>query len=644
MATTIITTAALPAVEAAAVSSLLSSDGSSPLPSPSPSQPRSPQQARLHAYAPVHSPAPNQAPLCPAQTSPCMAKQPQLPPSLPTKATHGGPFLPTHTKPSGIELNDLSPHPAPALVPVINTGSPPKPAPASTPPAGSHFNANGSSPPGLGSRLKEGVLQVSSFTLSLVFLSTIAGVALLCHIPPAMQHLYDRLTTSNHEERGRPFYATENELHVKRCEDAENWARGMRTLPNDGFVPTEGGIDRIVCDVGYYARRVGLDTETIYVQTADGFILELWHVFDPRHHSPMPTEGSDPASASFAPSQSQRGDKYPVLLLHGLLQSSGTFCVNDDRSLAFSLAKAGYDVWLGNNRCGFHPRHASLNPGDSRMWAWDIREMATLDLPALVDGVLRRCGYATLGLVCHSQGTAQALLALSCDHVPALSQRISVVCALAPAAYAGPLVRKPCFRLMSSLAQPLWRIVFGVHSFVPPMMLAHRWMPARPYGALGYIVFSFLFGWSDCRWDRRLRARMFQFAPVHVSSALMWWWLGRGGFAHAGSILQHAAEDPDIPHTPEQTEANAWYPAGTPPMALWICGSDGLVDGEKLLERLTSAREPHANVVHAKVIPGYEHLDVLWAIDAPEQVNGEVARVLWQTCPVKEACVRPAGC
>jgi len=86
-------------------------------------------------------------------------------------------------------------------------------------------------------------------------------------------------------------------------------------------------------------------------------------------------------------------DKYPVLLLHGLLQASGTFCVNDDSSLAFYLCKSGYDVWLGNNRGYFKPEHKTLKPSDPKFWAWNLQEMASLDLPAMVSFVCAKTNH-----------------------------------------------------------------------------------------------------------------------------------------------------------------------------------------------------------------------------------------------------------
>ncbi|KAK3063610.1 hypothetical protein LTR53_018839, partial [Teratosphaeriaceae sp. CCFEE 6253] len=147
--------------------------------------------------------------------------------------------------------------------------------------------------------------------------------------------------------------------------------RGTRTPRNEKsaaaqeggeFVPTEGGRDPLVVDIPYYARRVGLDAESFDVETEDGFIIQLVHVFNPRESRKLPPERRKADGASVFESKSFDSDstftqqspdgqkKYPVLMMHGLLQSAGAYCSTDDDSLAFYLAKSGYDVWLGNNR------------------------------------------------------------------------------------------------------------------------------------------------------------------------------------------------------------------------------------------------------------------------------------------------------
>lgn len=92
--------------------------------------------------------------------------------------------------------------------------------------------------------------------------------------------------------------------------------------------------------------------------------------------------------------------------------------------------------------------------------------------------------------------------------------------------------------------------------------------------------------------------------------------------------------------------ARAWYNAQSPPFALWVCGRDNLVDGDKLLRRFEGGREPHARLVHRTVIPEYEHLDVLWAMDAETRVFAEVREVLWRTVEeeVRARCRVPTGC
>lgn len=51
------------------------------------------------------------------------------------------------------------------------------------------------------------------------------------------------------------------------------------------------------------------------------------------------------------------------------------------------------------------------------------------------------------------------------------------------------------------------------------------------------------------------------------------------------------------------------------------------------MRRFRRGREPHVRIVHEKVIPGYEHLDVIWAMDSLEQVGKEVLESIWKTVP-----------
>lgn len=587
-------------------------------------------------------------------------------------------------------------------------------------------------PPGLLRDLQCFAFRVSSAILSFAFLYVIMLGSLFTSIPLLFQYLW-RIFTFRNPNKYRPFYEEEKRRKAARREAEKAWKRrktqdtavDARTPDsenspgdNEEFVPTEGGPDPLVCDVGYYARRVGLDCETFNVQTEDGFIIELWHLYNPREHQPAST----PVRAPHSPNVFQHDEKsnesadgypfdhkgkYPVLMMHGLLQSSGAFCSNDDDSLAFFLAKSGYDVWLGNNRCGFTPRHNLLKYNDPRMWAWNIRQMGVMDLPALVSRVLHETGFPKLALIAHSQGTTETLVALAKEQRPELGDKISVFCALAPAAYAGRLIGKMYFKFMRIISPGMFRIIFGIHAFIPFMMHMHAVLPGKFYGAMGYRIFSFLFNWTDERWEKDLRNRLFQFAPVYVSSESMRWWLGRECFASQKCILQtrrekemeeqedkeeeqnghagaeqrmreyynkqpnrgqlaseraHSAdssssssedsESPPINGTQSQARRTtdrgrfAWYDSHAPPMAFWVAGNDDLVDGRRLLRRFERGREPFVDVVHSKIIEGYEHLDVIWSMDAIEKVGKEVREVIWKTAPEesRRLCRVPKEC
>jgi len=74
-----------------------------------------------------------------------------------------------------------------------------------------------------------------------------------------------------------------------------------------------------------------------------------------------------------------------------------------DLAHAFILSKAGYDVWIINNRgTRFSDTHVSLSNKDYAYWQWDWEEMGTKDLPATIDHVLAATGFESLSLIGHS--------------------------------------------------------------------------------------------------------------------------------------------------------------------------------------------------------------------------------------------------
>ena len=89
-----------------------------------------------------------------------------------------------------------------------------------------------------------------------------------------------------------------------------------------------------------------------------------------------------------------------------------------NRSSAFNLATAGYDVWMGNNRgCLYSLSHKMLDLDDSidmpLYWNFTFEEMGLYDLPAFVDYVLALIGQEKLSYIGHSEGTTQMFIGAS---------------------------------------------------------------------------------------------------------------------------------------------------------------------------------------------------------------------------------------
>lgn len=186
------------------------------------------------------------------------------------------------------------------------------------------------------------------------------------------------------------------------------------------------------------------------VQTHDGYLLGLYRISHGRSHDARNHTSNRPA----------------VLLQHGLLMSSAAWVDNSPKqSLGFCLADAGFDVWLGNSRGSTYSRsHIALAPEDVEFWNFSWDEMASGDLPAIIDYVIAATGQPTIGYVGHSQGTTMALAAFSEN--AALSAKVNAAALLAPVAFLQHLDSPPIKQLATLDTDEVFKLL-GLQEVLP---------------------------------------------------------------------------------------------------------------------------------------------------------------------------------
>lgn len=372
---------------------------------------------------------------------------------------------------------------------------------------------------------------------------------------------------------------------------------------------------KLIPNLNYYYEQYGIQIKQLEVKTEDGFILDLWHL-----------ESMD---------LTEKG-KYPILMLHGLLQSSGSFASSGRKSLAYFLHQSGFDVWLGNNRCGFNKKVNKNIKNTCDHWDWDLKEMVRYDIKALIEVVLHETNYEKLTLIGHSQGTTQVFMGLvngediyqDCGF--RLIDKLDNFVAMAPAVYPGPLLDTKLFvRFMAKFIDSPW--VFGNNCFLPMLMSARSVMVGhRIFSFLSYIIFNYLFDWNDILWDKPLRNRHFLFSPVYISVKLMQWWLSKDPMKHS---FKNFSQDifPD---------RKTWFPIDNkniyedeqlhnnikckdadklPKIIMFVPKQDKLVDGVRLINHFVNYEAKCLYKIW--YIEEYSHLDVLWAHDVIERIG-----------------------
>jgi pimeloyl-ACP methyl ester carboxylesterase len=196
----------------------------------------------------------------------------------------------------------------------------------------------------------------------------------------------------------------------------------------------------------------GYAVETHSVTTSDRYVLTMYRI---------PKTYAESQSGSTAAS-----NKPAVILQHGLLDSSFTYVSNfRNQSLAYILADAGYDVWLGNNRgTTWSNKHLDYTTDDDEYWQFTWEDMGLYDIPAEINHVLDTTGRPTLSYVGHSEGTTQAWVGFSKNQE--VAKTVDYFGALAPVAWTGHATAELFVALATLKVDELF-LKLGFTSFIP---------------------------------------------------------------------------------------------------------------------------------------------------------------------------------
>ncbi|NXC33060.1 LIPK Lipase, partial [Campylorhamphus procurvoides] len=347
----------------------------------------------------------------------------------------------------------------------------------------------------------------------------------------------------------------------------------------------------------------GYPSEEYDVVTEDGYILQLNRIPHGRGNAGC------------------QGARAVAFLQHGLLAEGSCWLTNlPNNSLAFILADAGYDVWIGNSRGStWSKRHLLLSPKQDEFWAFSFDEMAKYDLPAVLNFIEQKTGQRQLYYIGHSQGTTIGFIAFST--MPQLAQKIKMFLALAPVTTV-TFSQSPAKKLALFSDYGL-KEIFGTRDFLPHTALGELLL--SKFCTCSKVCKSFLSAVFGFNWKNMNMSRMDVYAghvPAGSSVQNIIHWL-QG--VHSGALrafdggtmynnLRYRQEGPPLYDVKGMAV----------PTAVWNGGLDCLAD-----PRDTALLLPQlSQLLHHRLIPQWNHMDFILGLDATHVLYSEMLDVM----------------
>ncbi|CAH0550443.1 unnamed protein product [Brassicogethes aeneus] len=134
-------------------------------------------------------------------------------------------------------------------------------------------------------------------------------------------------------------------------------------------------------------RHLGKGTvENYTVTTEDGYILTAFRIV-------------------------RKNPKGVIVLGHPFAVDGIIWVAEGNASLAFTLWRLGYEVWLINNRGTYYSEeHVNLTVNNIKYWDFSFHELGVYDLPVLTEKISEKSNSTELIYVSHSSGSTAATI------------------------------------------------------------------------------------------------------------------------------------------------------------------------------------------------------------------------------------------